>query len=107
MTLELGGHWRTHGIAILHREHSTQTGFEFPCNFPIKVMGIAENNFDALVVEIVMRHIGDINEGAVAVRPSSNGKYVSVTITFEAQDQHQLDDLYRELSAHERILMVL
>ena len=70
-------------------------------------MGFAENNFDALVVEIVLRHIGDINEGAVVVRPSRNGKYVSVTITFEAQDQRQLDELYRELSANERILMVL
>ncbi len=70
-------------------------------------MGVAENNFDALVVEIVMRHIGDINEGAVAIRPSRNGKYVSVTVTFEAQGQHQLDELYRELSAHDRILMVL
>ena len=83
------------------------TGFEFPCEFPIKVMGIAENDFDALVVEIIIRHTCDINEGAVAIRPSRNGKYVSVTVTFEAQDQVQLDKLYRELSAHERVLMVL
>lgn len=84
-----------------------ETGFEFPCEFPIKVMGIADNDFDALVVEIVIRHIGDINEGAVAIRPSRNGQYVSVTVTFEAQDQVQLDKLYRELSDHERVLMVL
>ena len=55
----------------------------------------------------VIRHVGDINEGAVAIRPSKNGKYVSVTVTFEAQGKEQLDELYRELSAHERILMVL
>jgi putative lipoic acid-binding regulatory protein len=70
-------------------------------------MGLADGDFDAFVAEIVIRHVGDINEGAVAVRPSKNGKYVSVTITFEARGQDQLDDLYRELSAHERILMVL
>jgi putative lipoic acid-binding regulatory protein len=70
-------------------------------------MGLADADFDAFVAEIVIRHVGDINEGAVAVRPSKNGKYVSVTITFEARGQDQLDDLYRELSAHERILMVL
>jgi putative lipoic acid-binding regulatory protein len=81
--------------------------FEFPCEFPIKVMGLAADNFDAFVVEIVVRHVGDITEGAVVVRPSRNGKYVAVTVTFEARNQLQLDDLYRELTAHDRILMVL
>lgn len=88
-------------------EASESSGFEFPCDFPIKVMGLADNDFDALVVGIVIRHVGDIKEGAVAVRASRNGKYVSVTVTFEARDQAQLDALYRELSGHERILMVL
>jgi putative lipoic acid-binding regulatory protein len=70
-------------------------------------MGLATDDFDVLVAEIVIRHVGGITEGAVAVRASRNGKYVSVTVTFEAQDQDQLDGLYRELSAHERVLMVL
>ncbi len=70
-------------------------------------MGLADENFDALVVEIVVRHVGDITEGAVAVRPSRNGKYLAVTVTFEAQDQGQLDDLYRELTAHDKVMMVL
>jgi len=70
-------------------------------------MGLAGNDFDALVVEIIIRHIGEVTEGAIVVRPSRNGKYVSVTVTFEAKDQEQLDSLYRELSAHERIMMVL
>ncbi|MFT4563420.1 MAG: putative lipoic acid-binding regulatory protein [Gammaproteobacteria bacterium] len=86
---------------------SNDSVFEFPCDFPIKAMGLASENFDALVVEIVARHVGDIREGAIALRSSKNGKYLAVTITFEARDQLQLDDLYRELSAHERILMVL
>ncbi len=82
-------------------------GFEFPCSFPIKVMGLAAEDFDALVVGIVISHVGDISEGAVSVRASRNGKYTAVTVTFEARDQEQLDALYRELSGHERILMVL
>ncbi len=82
-------------------------GFEFPCLFPIKVMGLADEDFDALVVGIVVSHVGDISEGAVSVRGSRNGKYTAVTVTFEARDQEQLDALYRELSGHERILMVL
>ena len=91
----------------MRNEPVDRTGFEFPCNFPIKVMGFAEDDFDVLVVEIVTRHIGSICEGSVAIRPSRNSKYVSVTITFVAQDQAQLDALYSELSAHERVLMVL
>ncbi len=91
----------------MHNQPVGQKGFDFPCNFPIKVMGLAKDDFDALVVEIVTRHIGNICEGSVVVRPSRNSKYVSVTITFLAQSQAQLDALYTELSAHERVLMAL
>lgn len=79
----------------------------FPCDFPLKIMGRAEPDFDSLVVEIVLRHVGNVREGAISVRESRGGKYVSVTVTVRADSQDQLDGLYRELSAHERILMVL
>jgi putative lipoic acid-binding regulatory protein len=80
---------------------------EFPCQFPIKAMGKAGADFDAHVVEIVRRHVPDLAEGAVRLQPSRNGNYVSVTVTFEASSQQQLDALYRELSGSERTLMVL
>jgi hypothetical protein len=79
----------------------------FPCDFPLKIMGRAEPDFDSLVVEIVLRHVGNVREGAISVRESRGGKYLSVTVTVQAESQDQLDGLYRELSAHERILMVL
>ena len=80
---------------------------QFPCDFPIKVMGKAAEDFDALVVSLVRRHVADLAEGAVQLRPSSGGRYVSVTVTIQATSREQLDNLYRELSAHERVLMVL
>ncbi|MDM8560138.1 DUF493 domain-containing protein [Candidatus Parabeggiatoa sp. HSG14] len=83
--------------------------FEFPCEFPIKVMGRAGENFDHLVLEIVRRHcdgIEEIEEKAVKKRTSSGGKYMSVTVTFTAQSRTQLDALYEELSNHERVVMV-
>jgi hypothetical protein len=80
---------------------------EFPCDFPIKVMGEAIADFDNLVAEIVLRHVADLREGALRSRASSGGKYVSITVTIQAESQEQLDNLYRELSAHERVLMVL
>ncbi len=86
---------------------SSTSLLEFPCEFPIKVMGLASHDFDDLVVEIVRRHITDLQEGAVRAKPSGAGKYVSLTVTVQAESQGQLDALYMELSAHERILMVL
>jgi len=82
--------------------------FDFPCEFPIKVMGTSGKDFDVLVVDIVRRHCHhDLTEKAVSVRHSTGGKYVSVTVTFTAQSRAQLDALYAELSAHERVKMVL
>jgi putative lipoic acid-binding regulatory protein len=79
-------------------------GMTFPCEFALKAMGLAEPGFDALVVEIVQRHGPRVREGAVRRRPSSNGKYVSVTVSFQADSREQLDAIYDELTAHEKVL---
>ncbi len=78
---------------------------KFPCSFPIKAMGIARDDFDSLVVSIVRKHYPDVTGGAVKTRPSRQGKYISVTVTIEAQSREQLDNIYLELTAHERVLM--
>ncbi len=80
---------------------------EFPCDFPIKVMGLASADFDLLVVELVLKHVTALREGAVQTRASKQGKYTSVTITVEATSQAQLDAVYQELSGHARVLMAL
>ncbi|MFK5971098.1 MAG: DUF493 domain-containing protein [Candidatus Marithrix sp.] len=79
--------------------------FDFPCEFPIKIMGIAKPNFETMMVEIVQRHIGSLN--TVKSRHSNGGKYMSVTISFIAQSRVQLDALYMELTQHELVKMVL
>lgn len=84
-----------------------ESALKFPCAFPIKAMGHAGAGLDTLVVEIVRRHAPDLSEAAVRTRPSRHGNYVSVTVTVPAQDRAQLDAIYRDLSAEERILMVL
>lgn len=86
---------------------SSESLIEFPCEFPIKVMGLLAQDFDALVVEIVRRHVTAIEDGAVRVKPSRAGKYVSLTVTVWVETQQQLEGLYTELSGHERVLMVL
>ena len=80
---------------------------EFPCQFAIKAMGLATDDFDALVVSLVREHVADLNEGAVSSKPSANGKYLSVTVTFTAESREQLDNIYRCVTAHERVLMAL
>ena len=80
---------------------------EFPCAFPLKVMGVLAQDFDALVVAIVRRHVAAIDDDAVRAKPSREGKYVSLTVTVWIESKHQLEALYTDLSGHERILMVL
>lgn len=80
---------------------------EFPCLFPLKVMGLTGPDFDILVVEIVRRHVPDLDDDAVRAKPSREGKYTALTITLKAHSKAQLDALYMELCAHQRILMVL
>lgn len=84
-----------------------ETLLEFPCDFSIKAMGEADPAFDALVVSIIREHVDDIREGAVKTRPSKGGKWVSVTVTVQATSKAQLDDIYRALTAHEKVVMAL
>lgn len=79
----------------------------YPCDFPVKAMGRTAEDFDALVVGIVRRHCDDLGEGAVKVVSSGRGNYQSVTVTIRARSRAQMDALYAELTAHERVLMVL
>ncbi len=94
----------------MEQEDNTETSeeeslMEFPCSFPIKAMGRATDDFDMLIIEIVRKHYPDVTEGAVKTRPSREGKYISVTVTINAQSREQLDNIYLDLTAHERVLM--
>jgi len=79
----------------------------FPCEFPIKAMGKAETDFDSLVVGLVRKHYPDLLEGAVKTRLSNGGRYMAVTVTINAQNRQQLDNIYMELTAEERVLVAL
>jgi hypothetical protein len=83
------------------------TLFEFPCEYPLKVMGRHSNDFRSLVIGIVQRHAGSVDPSAIVERPSKDGTYLSMTFTFRADSKAQLDALYRELTACERVLVAL
>ncbi len=80
---------------------------KFPSVFPIKVMGANQDDFERLVVEIIQKHARLAVEKAVTTRLSKGGKFLSLTVRFQAESQAQLDAIYRELSAHEKVVMML
>ena len=86
---------------------SDDTLLEFPCDFPIKMMGRDTEEFRATVRELVEKHTGPLDDGVIQSSSSRNGRFVSVTITVAAQSREQLDNIYREVSAHEDVLMAL
>jgi hypothetical protein len=81
--------------------------FEFPCDFPVKIMGRATNEFRSLALGIVTRHFGAQAPEHIEERPSSNGKYLSITCTVRAESKAQLDALYRELTSCSQVLVAL
>ena len=85
----------------------TESLLAFPCEFPIKIMGRTQAGFAQTVVEIVRRHAPDFDASTVEMRPSREGKYLSVTTTINATSREQLDNLYRELCDHPMVAMVL
>ncbi|MEW5771552.1 MAG: DUF493 domain-containing protein [Pseudomonadota bacterium] len=83
------------------------TLLEFPCDFPIKVMGSRTDDFAQVMVEIVLRHAPDFAAETVEMRASSGGKYLAVTCTIRATSKQQLDALYLELTGHPLVKVVL
>ena len=80
---------------------------DFPCDFPIKVMGRKAPGFAQAVTEIVRRHAPDFDPASVEMRPSRQGRYLSVTCVVRATSREQLDALYQELCDHPSVVMVL
>jgi len=84
------------------------TLLEFPCEFSVKAMGLSSHpDFEALVMQIVSVHVPDLTPDASRSRASKNGKYLSITITFQATSKAQLDAIYYDLTDHNDVVMSL
>jgi putative lipoic acid-binding regulatory protein len=80
---------------------------EFPCDFPVKIMGAARDDFAQAVVAVVQAHIPDFDAATAQMRASGKGNYLAVTCTVRATSREQLDKLYRDLSSHPYVKIVL
>ena len=85
----------------------TESLLTFPCTFPIKVMGRTQDGFAQAIVIVVRKHAPDFEPSTMEMRASKAGKYLSLTCTVNATSREQLDNLYRELTSHPMVSMVL
>ena len=82
-------------------------GLEFPTDFPIKIMGRRDEGFAQAIVEVVLQHAPDFDASTLEMRTSKDGNYLSLTATVRAVSREQLDALYRALTSHPMVKVVL
>ncbi len=80
---------------------------EYPGLFPIKVMGVNEPGFEQAMVAIAQQFDPGFDDGTLQLRPSRGGKYLGLTLSVTATSREQLDALYRSLSSHPLVKVVL
>jgi putative lipoic acid-binding regulatory protein len=80
---------------------------EYPSRFPIKVMGLQADGFARAIAVIAKEFDPDFDETTMEHRPSSAGKYLGITISVKATSREQLDALYRALTMHPMVKVVL
>lgn len=85
----------------------TQDVWQFPCDFPIKIVGKSSDEFTAFVFTTLHKHFPNLAENAITQRFSKDNKYLAMTVIVSATDKAQLDELYKELSANQLVMMVL
>jgi putative lipoic acid-binding regulatory protein len=81
--------------------------FPFPCPYPLKVIGRTSEIFIPMILSIIGGIAGPIRKESVVSRLSSNGKYLSLTVTIVARDRKQLESIYREVRKHRDVVFVL
>jgi putative lipoic acid-binding regulatory protein len=79
----------------------------YPCDFPIKVMGRAHDDFAPAMAEVAIGFDPAFDPATIEIRPSSSGNYLGLTLTVRVTSREQLDDLYRALHGHEMVSVVL
>src|SRR3954465_4123082 len=88
------------------RRFLPESALAFPCDFPIKIMGRKERGFAQTMTGIVLKHAPDFDVASVQMRPSRQGKYLSITCVVRAVSRQQLDSLYQELCDHPSVVRV-
>lgn len=83
------------------------TLIEYPCHFPIKIIGINSPTFLEEIREITLRHFPTIEQEQFTHKISKGTNYLAITVTVYAENQEMLDAFYRDITKHPEIKMVL
>lgn len=86
---------------------TTDTLLTFPCDFTIKLFGLANNEFEADALGIIHKHVSNAADREIQAKLSANGKYCALSVTIHLESKDQLDQIYRDLSSSPKILMAL
>ncbi|PXW99263.1 hypothetical protein C7444_10192 [Sphaerotilus hippei] len=84
-----------------------QSLITYPCEFPIKVMGAQVDGFKEAITAVVLQFDPGFDAGTIEQRPSKSGNYLGLTVTVTATSREQLDELYRTLTTHPMVKIVL
>ena len=84
-----------------------QSLIEYPCDFPLKILGNTQPGFAQAILGVVKQHAPDFDDASLTMKTSKKGKYLSVTCVIRATSREQLDALYQELCDHPMVVMVL
>ncbi len=84
-----------------------ESPIQFPCDFPVKIMGKASLHFEEQVMNIILRHYPDNSLSNVVKRQSKSHNYIAITITVHAKSKAEVDALYEDLTRASEVIMVL
>lgn len=85
----------------------TETLLVFPCDFPLKIFGLANESFEGEALSIIHKHVPNLSGRTFESRKSANGKYLALSVTVHIDSKEQLDAIYKDLSASPHVLMAL
>ncbi len=88
-------------------DEEIKSGLVYPCDYPIYIIGPNRVDFRDLVITVLSDHIEGFEPGHLSEHPSSEDRYISLSLTFLAKDQEQVDNIYRALSSDSRVLMII
>lgn len=83
------------------------TLLEFPCHFPIKIMGTNSPNFLDEIRRITLQHFPAIEDEKITHKLSKGNNFLAITVTVYAENQEELDAFYQDVTKHPDIKMVL
>jgi len=86
---------------------SRESALVFPTDFPIKIMGRRVDGFAETIAAVVLQHAPDFDPASIELRASRDGNYLSATATVRATSREQIDGLYRALTSHPLVKIVL